>query len=289
VASSSSAKKVAKLASRGKGKKVRFSGGTTFPAVVAAASVLMVALIVYAKLSLPSEAAGPPEAGVQWTMAYEFRVCDTTFTIEGQPDDLQTKEASAGDANDLAAGTASSTGFINYRPIVGGNTGSKARLGVFLSEYGITLNTKKLVIPAGLADADELVYDINDSDIFDGTSCEGEKASIKVREWEDASSGAFQDKITDFANLRFTDNGMAWVIAVVPADNDDFEIPQPATASRLDEFGVLGSGTSTSDTTVPDTVADTTADTVADTTADTTADSVADTTTPGTATATTGG
>ena len=137
-------------------------------------------------------------------------------------------------------------------------------------------------LSAGLADADELVYDINDSNIFDGTSCEGEKASIKVREWEDASTGAFQDKITDFANLRFTDNGMAWVIAVVPADNDGFEIPQPATASRLDEFGVLGSGTSTSDTTVPDTVADTTADTVADTTADTTADSVADTTTPGT-------
>ena len=44
MATSNSAKKVARLASRGKGKKVRFQSGTTFPAVVAIVSALMVVL-----------------------------------------------------------------------------------------------------------------------------------------------------------------------------------------------------------------------------------------------------
>ena len=55
MATSNSAKKVARLASRGKGKKVRFQSGTTFPAVVAIVSALMVVLIVYARATLPSE------------------------------------------------------------------------------------------------------------------------------------------------------------------------------------------------------------------------------------------
>jgi hypothetical protein len=44
--SSSSAKKVAKLAQRGKGKKVRFQGGTLFPAVVLAVVILGLLTIV---------------------------------------------------------------------------------------------------------------------------------------------------------------------------------------------------------------------------------------------------
>ncbi|NMD26236.1 MAG: hypothetical protein GYA65_18850, partial [Actinobacteria bacterium] len=74
MATSSSARKVAKLASRGKGKKVRFSGGTTFPAIVVIACVLMFGLIVYAKASLPSESTGSPTADENWSIAYGIKV-----------------------------------------------------------------------------------------------------------------------------------------------------------------------------------------------------------------------
>ena len=57
MAPSSSAKKVAKLASRGKGKKVRFQGGTLFPLVIAIVVVLLGALIVYARQTRPGPAA----------------------------------------------------------------------------------------------------------------------------------------------------------------------------------------------------------------------------------------
>ena len=88
MAPSSSANKVAKLASRGKGKKVRFQSGTTFPTVVAVVLVVMIALVAYAKASLPGEETGPPQPGDEWAIAYSFRVCDIEYTLEGQPADL---------------------------------------------------------------------------------------------------------------------------------------------------------------------------------------------------------
>ena len=51
MARSSSAEKVARLAEKGKGKKIRFQGGTLFPTVVAAVLILGVALIAYARQS----------------------------------------------------------------------------------------------------------------------------------------------------------------------------------------------------------------------------------------------
>ena len=277
MAPSSSAKKVAKLASRGKGKRVRFSGGTTYPVVVASVSVAVVALIAYAKWSVPAAETGPPTVDDQWTMAYDIRVCNTTITLEGSPNDLTTQDASAGDANQLAAGANNSAGFINYHPQDGSsNTGRNARLGVFLDAYDVELNDDRLVIPASQTDGQEAVYDTDDDSIFDGTECEGDDPVIKVRVWRDASTNSFEDKVTAFDDIRFVENGMAFVIAVVPEGDNDFEIPKPDTAARLSEFGVIGEGDAPSDTT-PETTPDSTPDsTPADTTpADTSPDDTA--------------
>ena len=77
MAPSSSAKKVAKLASRGKGKKVRFSSGTTFPTIVGAALIAMVALIAYSKATVPGLETGAPQPTDLWSEVYGIRVCDT--------------------------------------------------------------------------------------------------------------------------------------------------------------------------------------------------------------------
>ena len=60
MAPSSSAKKVARLASRGKGKKVRFQGGSVFPIAVAIVVVLGLLAIVYGRESRPSDGSGVP-------------------------------------------------------------------------------------------------------------------------------------------------------------------------------------------------------------------------------------
>lgn len=241
MAPSSSAKKVAKLASRGKGKKVRFSSGTTFPTVVGAVLLAMLALITYAKASVPGDQTGPPQPDDLWSMVYGIRVCDTYLPfIEGTAAELSL-DASTGDEIAVQSGS-DGDGIIHYHAQIGGNTGRKAKLGVFLDIYNIKLSTDRLEVPADLVgEGEPNSWDVDDEDVFAGTPCEGEKADITLRVWGDYTSGAFEDKVTDFRNQRFTRNGMIFVIAVVP-ESDDPDIPKPAHFCELEDLGVVGSG-----------------------------------------------
>ena len=245
MASSSSARKVAKLASRGRGKKVRFSGGTTFPTALTVVILLMVALIVYAKVSIPSAEKGHPEVGETWVAAYSLRVCDTEFKLTGTPDELG-EDASTGNPDKLAAGELSQDddGIIHYHPQVGGNSGRKARLGVFLDVYDVELSPSQLEVPqAQVGDgATEVWHEgILKSDEFKGTDCFGKNAVIKVRVWDDYTSGGFQDFTADFDSLRIDRNGKVFVIAIVP-DDSDFSIPRPDWTCDLENWGAIGSG-----------------------------------------------
>ena len=285
MASSSSAKKVAKLASRGKGKKVRFSGGTTFPVVIASVCVAMLALITYAKASLPGDESGAPQPGDEWVAAYSFRVCDDQYTLTGTPDE-QFLDASTGNPDRIVEGADNADGIIHYHPQESGATGRKAKLGVFLDVYDVKLSTDKLELPEAQVGAGEInSWDVDD-DIFKGTSCEGDDPVIKVRVWNDYTSGAFYDTVTDFRNLRLIRNGMVFVIAVVP---NDYEIPRPASVCDLEDFGAIGSGDlckSGGDETTTTATGDTTPDTGVATT--TTAGGSTTTTAAATTTTTTG-
>lgn len=253
MAPSSSAKKVAKLASRGKGKKVRFSSGTTFPTVLGAVCVAMLALVVYSRASVPGVETGEPQPGTEWVASYAFRVCDEEFALTGSADEL-TEDASTGDPETVTAGTPNENFIIHYHPQEGGATGRKAKLGVFLDVYGVKLSDTKLELPADqVADGETRVWDTEESSVFDGTNCEGKDPVLKVRVWDDYTSGSFYDAVTDFDNLRLKQNGMVFVIAVVPDDND-FEIPQPDNFCDLEDFGAIGGGdlcSSGTDTTDP--------------------------------------
>jgi len=282
VATSSSARKVAKLASRGKGKKVRFTSGTTFPAIVVATILAMVALVAYAKISQPSVESGAPQPGDEWSIAYGIKVCDELLpNLTGTAADLE-KDASTGDLNAVASGS-DSDGIIHYHPQVGGATGGRAKLGVFLDVYDIELTNSKLVLPESqVAPGEPRSWDIEDDDVFKGTSCEGKEAVLKVRVWNDYTSGEFFDNVTDFRNLRFGNNGMVFAIAVVPRDA---EIAKPDSAAKLSELGVIGAGDSAPTTTV---AADTGATTTVASDTDPSTTVAAATTTAASATTTTG-
>jgi hypothetical protein len=265
VATSSSAKKVAKLASRGKGKKVRFQSGTTFPAIVAITSVLMLVLIGYARASMPGVESGPPQPGDAWSIAYGIRVCDTWLpNLSGTAAELD-KDASTGDLTAVQTGS-DADGIIHYHPQVGGNTGRQARLGVFLDIYDVKLTDTVLELPEAQVGAGETRK--WDTDDF---QCDGEDTQIRVRVWNDYTSDEFVDNVTNFSDLRFLRSGMVFAIAVVPKGDD---IPKPDSAATLTDLGVIGANPATtvpSETTVPgDTTvpSDTTAtgDTVAATT-----------------------
>lgn len=266
MAQSSSARKVAKLASRGKGKKVRFSGGTTFPAIITAVGVAMLALVAYAKITVPGEETGAPQPDDAWSIAYGIKVCNEWLpNLAGTAAELE-DDASTGD---LAAVVNASDrdGIIHYHPQIGGATGKRAKLGVFLDVYDITLTDNKLELPESQVGAGERrSWNIDDDEVFDGTDCEGKEAVIKVRVWRDYTTGEFVDNVTDFRNLRFTNNGMVFAIAIVPREGDDIEINKPDSAAKLEELGVIGEGSASTDTTVPSDASTTTTDAVTTTT-----------------------
>ena len=234
--------KVAKLASRGKGKKVRFSSGTTFPTVVgvalrrhdrpdhvcqgqrarrrnrpAAARRRVVDRLRHPRLR---HVPAPHRRHLGRTRHWTHRPATRPPCRPGSDGD----------------------GIIHYHPQTAATPVARPSLGVFLDIYDIDLSTDKLTVPAALVGEGEAnSWDIDDGDVFKGTSCEGDDAVITLRVWHDYTSGAFEDKVTDFGNQRFTRNGMVFVIAVVP-ESDDPNIPKPAHSCQLEDLGVIGSG-----------------------------------------------
>src|SRR5215204_6345293 len=78
MVSSSSTRRAARLAQKGKGKRVRFQGGTLFPLIIIIIIVLGLGTIVYARRSQPAVDATPPTADDHWHGAYGFSLCDQT-------------------------------------------------------------------------------------------------------------------------------------------------------------------------------------------------------------------
>ena len=87
--------------------------------------------------------------------------------------------------------------------------------------------------------------------------CDGKDTQLRVRVWKDYTSNEFVDNVTNFRNLRFTNNGMVFAIAIVPKGDD---IPKPDSSSKLSDLGVIAGTTATTvptdgtvagDTTVP--------------------------------------
>lgn len=243
MASSSSAQKVAKLATRGKGKKVRFQGGTTFPVIVAVVGALLIGLIAYAKASLPDDGGGPPRLGDHWHAAYSFYACQddgSYLTLPNLKGNLEERGVDSVTGEEVLTNKAFSNtgihshedGVIHWHPYTSRATGQRAKLGVFLDNYDVELTDTKLALPAEQG-----------GEVFDTATykCDGKDTVIKVRIWDNYASDTFRDCVTDCTDTRVSKNGMVFVVAVVPAEGD-VEIPKPAWAADLPSLGAADGG-----------------------------------------------
>ena len=239
--SSASAKKVAKLAQRDKGKKVRFQGGTIFPAIIIAILLVGLGLIVYARQSRPDPGSQPPQIGDHWHEAYGMYVCDGWL-----PKLTGAKEEKNADGT-LASAAFSSTGIhshgdgvIHYHPYTTKAVGDRAVLGVFLNVYGVKLSDKELKLPADQGGQSFKVGDYK---------CNGKDVTIKVVVWNKyTDTGSGQTYITDLTNIRIKNDGMVFSIAVVPKDT---KVTMPDWAKDLPSLGAVDAGA-----TAPTTVAE---------------------------------
>ncbi|HEY4609971.1 MAG TPA: hypothetical protein VIH06_12220 [Ilumatobacteraceae bacterium] len=242
MASSSSAKKVAKLASRGKGKKVRFQGGTIFPIAVIAVVVLGLLAIVYGRESRPSSGVGVPRVNdgtnidAHWHQAFGIYICDTfqpkiSGTLEETGIDSQGNTVLLNDKFKLLGIHSHNDGIIHYHPSSTKSSGNRAKLGVFLDSYNIKLTDTELVMPPEQG---------GDKWSTDDTKCDGKDTQLITRVWDHFNDPSkFHDVVTDFKNIRITNDGMVFTVAFVPKGTD---IPQPEWAAQLPTLGAADGG-----------------------------------------------
>lgn len=243
---SSSTKKAAKLAQRGKGQKIRFQGGTLFPLVVAIVVVLGTALVVYARQSRPAADASSPTIDEHWHHAYGFYLCDTWFQLQG---DLEERD-SAGFLNTDFARTgvhSHSDGVIHWHAFSGAATGANARLGVFLDNYDVELTNDRLAFPE--EQRSFLPYQQETGVFEEGeTTCtiDGDEkdAELKVVVWDnytDTDDGT--TFIADFGNIALDQDSMVLTIAFVPSGTDvemppwTPDLPDLAAADQILDSG----------------------------------------------------
>jgi hypothetical protein len=227
VGKASSAKKVAKVANKSRGTKVRGQRSLLYPVSLIVVVVLGTLLVLYARVSRPSEASVPPVVGDEWTAAFGIYDCD------GFAPDIQNTSDLVGDQ---ATGiSAAGDGTIRVAPSSDAVAGGNATLGVFFATAGITMTSDRLVV-------EEL-----DIDRSAGDDCSGKDGELKVLVWDDALADS-RPKIfiTDFENVRFTDDGMAVTLAFVNGDEDLDELKPPSiavlggTAPGPDDSGTTG-------------------------------------------------
>ncbi|MEP7201962.1 MAG: hypothetical protein ABI894_05095 [Ilumatobacteraceae bacterium] len=258
MAPSSSAKKVARLASRGKGKKVRFQGGSVFPIAVVLVVVLGLLAIVYGRESRPADGSGVPRvnnganADAHWHAAFGTYICDTfqpkiVGTLEDKGVDSAGNEVFLNDKFQILGIHSHGDGIIHYHPSSTKSSGNRAKLGVFLDSYNIKLTDTELVMPPEQGGEKWSTKD---------NKCDGKDTQLVVRVWDHFDQpDTHHDVVTDFKNTRITNDGMVFVIAFVPKGAD---IPMPDWAKELPTLGAADGGaviatttsTPTGDTTV---------------------------------------
>ena len=242
VSTSSSTKKAAKLAQKGKGQKIRFQGGTIFPVAVAATLILGLALIVYARQSLPASDSSPPTINDHWHAAYGFYLCDSWYQLEGNLEE-RNSQGQFINTNFLRTGIHShDDGVIHWHPYTARAVGRNATLGVFLDTYEVVLTNDSLTFPSGsalAANSDFPPQNFNPlEEYIEGeTQCDGEDAEVSVKAW-----GAFTDTdggrrfIANMDEVHVDNDGMVFAIYYTANEADQ---SMPPWAQNLPQLGAV--------------------------------------------------
>jgi hypothetical protein len=233
ASSSSSTKKAAKLAQKGKGQRIRFQGGTIFPIAVAATLILGLALIVYSRQTLPAADASPPTINDHWHAAYGFYLCDTWYQLEGDLEE-RNSQGQFTNTNFLQTGIHShNDGVIHWHPYTSRAVGKNATFGVFLETYDVELRNDSLKFPANN------VLGFTDEYIEGETQCDGEDGELSVKAW-----GNFTDTdggtrfIANMDEVHVDNDGMVFAVYFT-ADGADQSMPP--WALDLPQLGAVDS------------------------------------------------
>lgn len=212
----SSAKKVQRVArASGRSKSTKNRKNLLFPSVVATVVVLGLALVVFAR-NAEEASADAPALGDHWHAAVGVYTCDAF----SEPLVDQN-----GDANGIHT---HGDNVIHIHPTTSNATGDDATLGVWAEEVGIEFTDDGFTLPNG-------------DSFSEGDDCGGQPGKVRVVAWDSAADVEAGRTVydSDFADVRFEQDGMAFTIAFVAEDAD---VLPPPTAPNLAELGAIDSG-----------------------------------------------
>ncbi len=192
--------------------------------------------VVYGRQSRPSDGSGVPRVNdgtntdAHWHAAFGIYICDTfqpkiTGTKEETGIDSSGNQVLLNDKFRILGVHSHGDGIIHYHPYSTKASGNRAKLGVFLDVYDIKLTDNELVMPADQG---------GDKWSTKDTKCDGKDTDLIVRVWDHYDKPDFHDVVTDFNNIRITNDGMVFTVAFVPKGTD---IPQPDWAAQLPTLG----------------------------------------------------
>lgn len=241
MASSSSAKKVARVAAKsGSGRPSGTSPDKQRNWLFAAAVLVIVALgvgiVLFARDK--NEGAGDnttsPKANLQdgepfdhWHAAFAINVCGT---------ELQPLQDGATDPLGIHT---HADGLIHIHPFTRSASGERATMKKYFGQVGLTVQDTGFQLPDGMTTED------GGTTVKEGTTtCGGEPGELVMAHWIDATTAADSepDDIIrgDFGNIRFEEDGAAFTLAFVPEGSTD--IAAPSTAAEIQTLGAVDGG-----------------------------------------------
>jgi hypothetical protein len=232
--SSSSTKKAARLTQRGKGKTVRFQGGTLFPFIVALVVVLGLGTVVYARQTQPAADASPPTINQHWHAAYGFYICGEWYRLQGDQE-VRNAQGQLTSTNYLQTGVHShDDGVIHWHPFTSRAVGRRAVVGVFLDVYEVEFTNERLRFPDSQVVGP---WGAGPEFIPGETQCDGQDAELSMVVWgsfEDTGSGIRY--IANFENVRIQNDGMVFAFVFAPRNEP---VPMPPWAPDLPALGAV--------------------------------------------------
>lgn len=242
VSTSSSTKKAARLANKGKGRRVRFQGGTVFPLAVAATLILGLALVVYSRQTVPAADASPPTIDDHWHAAYGFYLCDGWVQLNGNLEERDSRGQFT-NVNFVRTGIHShDDGVIHWHPYNSRGVGSNAVIDVFLDTYEVELTNDSLTFPFEGSYGPNPEHfgeapTVSGLEFIEGeTTCDGEEGELSVKAWDvftDTDGGTRY--IANMDQIRIAQDNMVFAIYFTA---DDAPQVMPPWAQQLPQLGL---------------------------------------------------
>jgi hypothetical protein len=233
MVSSSSTRRAARLAQKGKGKRIRFQGGTFFPLIIMIILVLGLGTIVYARQSQPAVDSTPPTSEDHWHAAYGFSLCDEPEFVQlaGAKEERDANGSLISSAFLRTGVHSHDDGVIHWHAYTSAAVGKRAKLGVFTEVYDVELTDDTLRFPE----------DQGGKEYVEGeTDCNGEPGELKVIVWDNfQDTGPGTTYVSNFDDIPFDRDGLVYAIAFQPKN---FELTMPPWAADLPALGAVDQG-----------------------------------------------